>query len=331
MKKNIFISMLLVVILILCSISEVSSTEQYPLVLKWYFAGSNPGGAGGWDMIGIGLSDIIMRSIPGSVVTVIPAEGFSTPIMVSNKEAELALGSSLSAEAASRGTEPYDKVYPNIATVCFLYANALQIVVNTEFEIESLADIKENEIPIRLSVGGPGSGSERDMLRIFKFLGFSYEDIESWGGKVVYKDMSEAASMLGDNLIDAFVLQTVVPAAALQEIEVRKDIKMLSLDDEVVQAMYEEYGIGRTVISKDSYDFLEKDILTTSNNIHLITNSLLPEEEIYHVTRSIVENIDYVHSIHSRLSGLTKEKLAEVGFPLHQGAEKYYKEQGLIK
>jgi len=49
------------------------------------------------------------------------------------------------------------------------------------------------------------------------------------------------------------------------------------------------------------------------------------------VTKAICENLDYISSVHSSLEGISLESLiVDMGMPLHPGAEKYYREIGLI-
>ncbi len=296
-----------------------------------YLAGATPGGGGVWDMIGAGLAEAIMRSNKGSSVTVIPGGGVSDVPVVSQKEAELGLTHSVIAVAGVKGIDPFDTEYPNIKGVVSLYPSQLQFIVNPKLGIDSISEIKEKKVPIKIAVGDPGSTGELATKRVLEGYGITYQDIESWGGKVHYKDMGEATSMYGDDIIDAFTLLTLAPNGPLQELATNKQVKMLPVDEAVIEKMGEEYGYARDVVPQSAYNFLDKDLPTIGSQTILITNDERSEQEIYQVTKGLVENLDYIRSIHNNLKDLTPEKMVLTGVELHPGAEKYYKEIGALK
>ena len=297
-----------------------------------YLAGATPAGGGVWDMIGAGLAEAIMRGNKNSVVTVLPGGGVADVPMVSSGQAELGLTHNTECAAALKGTDPFDQKYENIRGICSFYGSVLQFVVNPEAKIESISAIKKNKIPIRLAVGDPGSGGEINTRNMLKAYGMSYEDIESWGGKIYYKDMSEAAGMLTDGSIDAFVIFTLAPAGPILDLSFNTVIQLLSIDEEIIQKMANDYGFSAAIIPQSAYAFLSGDIKTFTSATVLITNDKQSEEVIYNITRGLVENLPYIQSIHSNLKNLTIEyMLTGIGAPLHPGAEKYYKEIGAIK
>jgi len=298
--------------------------------LNLYLAGSTPGGGGVWDMIGAGLAEAIMQGNEG-VVTVIPGGGVSDVPVVSKGEAELGLTHSSIAAAGNKGIAPFEEKFKNVKAITSLYTSKLQFVIDPAKNISSVADIKEEQMPIRLAVGDPGSTGELATRRLLEANGISYEDINSWGGKVVHKDMSEAATMYGDGLIDAFTLLTLAPNGPMQQVAANNKLQLLEISDVVIKKMVDEYGYAASEISGNAYDFLDKNVKTFSSQVILITNDERPEEEIYNVTKALVENLDYIHSIHSNLGSLTEADMAAgTGVDIHPGAKKYYQEIGVI-
>lgn len=296
-----------------------------------YLAGATPGGGGVWDMIGAGLAETITRGNKGSSVTVVPGGGVSDVPVVSKGEAELGLTHSVIAVAGIKGIDPFKEEYKNVKGVVALYSSQLQFMVNPKTGIEGIADIKEKKIPIRIAVGDPGSTGELATKRLLKAYGISYADIENWGGKVLFKDMGQAASMYGDGIIDAFALLTLAPNGPLQQVATNKDIKMLPIDEEIIQEMEKDYGYSAAIIPKSAYNFLEKDLTSFSSQVVLITSAERSEQEVYQITKSCVENLDYIQSIHNNLKQLSVEKMVLTGVELHPGAAKYYKEIGALQ
>lgn len=305
--------------------SGAASTGDFNI----YLAGATPGGGGVWDMIGAGLAEAIMRSNPKAYVTVVPGGGVSDIPIVSDGEAEIGLTHSSIAVAAEKGIDPFEEVYDNIVGVAALYPSMVQFIVTAEGP-DSIQQIVDEQIPLKIAVGDPGSTGELATKRMLEAYGVTYEDIESWGGKVYYKDMGEAATMLGDGLIDSFTLLTLAPAGPLQQVASSKAVKILDVDEAVIDKMITDFGYSRLDVAKDAYNFLEKDVVSFGSKVVVVANADRSEEEIYHVVRSMVENLEYICSIHSNLSNLTKEEMAKTDVTLHPGAAKYYEEIGVL-
>jgi hypothetical protein len=56
----------------------------------------------------------------------------------------------------------------------------------------------------------------------------------------------------------------------------------------------------------------------------------MPEDEAYRVTRALHKNLDYLHSVHKALSKLEAADMPRMNLPLHPGAERFYREAGLL-
>jgi TRAP transporter TAXI family solute receptor len=250
---------------------------------------------------------------------------------VSKGEAELGFAQGVVAVAAANGEDPYDQKYENVRAIASLYASTGQLVVTKDSGITSIQEIIDKQIPVRIAVDNPGSTQEMTNKRLLEAYGTSYEDIESWGGQVVYKGFSDAAGMMNEGLVDALSTLTIVPAAPVQEAANNKEIVMLPIDPSVVDTMSKKYGYVADTIPASSYSFLNDDLTTLSTRCSLICSTELSEEDAYNITKAIVENLDYLRTVHNNIKELTPEEMAVgTGVPLHPGAEKYYKEIGAI-
>lgn len=64
----------------------------------------------------------------------------------------------------------------------------------------------------------------------------------------------------------------------------------------------------------------------------LVTHSGVSTETVYKMTKSMFENLDQMVAAHSAAKGIQKENaIKSLPAPLHAGAEKYYREIGLLK
>jgi len=62
------------------------------------------------------------------------------------------------------------------------------------------------------------------------------------------------------------------------------------------------------------------------------THDGLPEQTAYEVTKALFENTETLGQVHPKGKEITlKTALLSVSIPLHPGAERYYREKGLIK
>ena len=63
----------------------------------------------------------------------------------------------------------------------------------------------------------------------------------------------------------------------------------------------------------------------------MVASNGVSDDVVYKVTKSIHQNLDYLGALHSALAGIDSERMINgIPIPLHPGAEKYYKEIGLI-
>lgn len=323
-----FLALALLVSLAGCSAPQPSGEKPLNLNL----IGATLGGGGVWDLIAAGVAETITQKLPGSTITSIPGEGVANVVSMHNGEAELGLTHSSVAAAAFRGIDPYSEEITDIRAITGLYGSGLQFIARKELPVNSIRGMIEQKYKIKLAVGNPGSTGELATRRMLQEYGAAYADIEAWGGKIYYKDMSEAADMLGDGLIDAFTLLTIAPAGPVREVSSAHAVKMLAVDPEIVAAMTGKYGYMEFAIAKDAYAFLASDIPTFGSQVIIIATDRMPETDAYRITKALVENLEYLHTVHSNLKNLTPEKMASgTGVVLHPGAEKYYREIGAVK
>jgi TRAP transporter TAXI family solute receptor len=283
-------------------------------------------------MIGTGLGNAIWQKLPEARITFVPGEGVANALTLHRGKAELGLMISSIAASGVRGEAPYKEVLSNLRAVTSLYASRFHFVVMADHPLKSMEDLKKNQYPIRIAVGDPGSSHELNSRRYLAEYGLTYKDIKSWGGKVFYKSMGEASDMMSDGLLDVLWISGTTPMGAVQELAATKKVRLLPLDIEVRDRMVKKYGYSIEIIPTGAYNFVTEDTPTFAHRVVLGTRSGVPADDIYKITKALVENLDYIHAIHKNLAIITPEFMATgTGVPLHDGAAKYYKEIGAIK
>lgn len=283
-------------------------------------------------MVMNGVAECVNKSYPGSVISIIPGAGGANIYRINNHEVDGGHTHSVLAYAAMHGQEPYNEKLANIAAIAGLYHSNQQFIIRKDLGIKSFDEIIEGKLKLRISVDQKGSMCPLAFSRLLAEYGFTIDDFNAWGGEVMYYNMNDSCSMMSDGLIDAALLSTFLPTPPIQEMSMNTQITILEIGPNVIEALVNKYGYEKIIIPQDTYSFLNKDMLSFASRIILIVPSDSTDDLPYKLAKSITENLDYLKSIHSGLSEMNTSFMTQhLGIPLHSGAEKYYKEAGILK
>ncbi|WP_249872341.1 TAXI family TRAP transporter solute-binding subunit [Oceanobacillus saliphilus] len=311
--------------------SQSNAPSDSQDTLNTTIIGGRTGGA--WSVFAEGVAESIRREHDGSIITVEPGGIVENPPTVGTGVVPYGLSYAMTSYAAYTGEEPYTEPYEDLRAVSVIIpSNYYQFLVRANEPYDSIAEIVEQQVPIRLAVDQKGSAGEIMTRNIFQEYGVTYDDIISWGGSVDYLSGSKTFEMMADNRIDAAGDAVSAPSGDIIEAATSMNMKMLPLDSETMQAVAEELGMKSGTIQAGTYAFLEEDIPTISTPAILITHKDIPEEEVYQITQAIYDNFDYLRNVHQEFKNLTEETIMDVGnVPLHPGAEKFFREKGLME
>ena len=86
-------------------------------------------------------------------------------------------------------------------------------------------------------------------------------------------------------------------------------------------------------IKAGTYPNQDRDVRTTAVKMVMFTRGDMPEDVVYNLTKALWEHIDELGQAQKNLKGLKPEDAVKdiAGVPLHPGAEKYYREIGVLK
>lgn len=224
------------------------------------------------------------------------------------------------------GTGSFEgRSYDGVRILAALYANYNQIVVTGSSGIESIGDIAGK----RFAPGAPGSTTEVETRLHLEAAGLDYPD----GFTAHFVGFTEAVDLMRNRQMDGAWIQAGLPTSAVSEICSTAGGRLLSMSEELVEAMTQAYPwYNRALIPAGTYQGQEEDVLTTSLTITLFVDESVGEELVYQLTKAMWENIDTLKEAHSALRETTLEGAVQnlAGLPLHPGAERYYREQGVL-
>jgi TRAP transporter TAXI family solute receptor len=188
--------------------------------------------------------------------------------------------------------------------------------------------------PITIGTTPPGGSDEWVMRKVFEFYKTTYNDVRNKGGKVILVSYSDLTTQYRDRNMDVFFANLAVPGAAIQEASLARKMKILPMDDDLIKFL-ESHGLSRGVIPKGSYKDVvnnDKDIPTIAMANTIVANAKTPADVVYQFTKVLLSDVNGVRKVHPAFKDFDPKdavKLANV--PLHPGAEKAYKEAGLLK
>lgn len=283
------------------------------------------GTSGVYYPIGVGLSQIYNANIKDVRVSVQATKASVENLnllQAGRGELALALGDSVDdawngvAEAGFRA--PLKKLRAIAAT----YPNYIHIVASRESGIRTLEDLKGK----RISVGAPKSGTELNARAIFKAAGLTYQDM----GRVEFLPYAESVELIKNRQLDATLQSSGLGMAAIRDLAAMMPINFIEIPSEVV-AKIESPAYQPGVIPAGTYDGQDQDVATIAITNLLVTHEDVDEEIAYQMTKLMFENLDRLVNAHSAAKAIRLENAAKgLPIPLHPGAERYYKEAGVL-
>jgi TRAP transporter TAXI family solute receptor len=284
------------------------------------------GAAGTYYPIGGAMANVITKYVDGVEATAVTSgASVVNARKLGDKEAELALLQNDIAYYAYNGIEMFkEKPVKNIRGIATLYPEVIQIVTLKDKGIKTIYDLKGKKI----AIGAPGSGTAVDAKQILEAAGITEENAQ-----FEYLKFKEAVDALKDGTIDAAFIVAGVPTSAVMELASVRDVYLVEVPDEIYQKLSEKYKFYiQYTIPAGTYKGLDKDVKSVAVLAMLATRDDIPEDVIYKVTKAIFEHTDELVEAHKRAKDITLETALDgMSIPLHPGAEKYYKEVGLIK
>ncbi len=247
--------------------------------------------------------------------------------MIENGEVDLALVQTDIADYAWNGTEMFKDggKLQKFAVIASLYPELIQVVVRAESGIDSIADLKGKKV----SVGAPGSGTEANARQLLETYGLAYKDL----AQVQYLSFAESAEAFKDRHIDAFFVTAGIPNAGIQDTATMHKIKVLYVTDEMFQKLHGKYGFyGKAIIPADCYINQPELVQTVAVQAVLIARRDLDTDVVYKMTAALFDNLPELATTHAKGKEISLEgALVGVSTPLHPGAEKYFREKGIVK
>ena len=216
--------------------------------------------------------------------------------------------------------------YEDVLAVAWLYGAPAQMVVQADSGIKSVKDLVEKKV----GVGNAGSGAFANCELFFSHMGI-WDKIER--NAMGYND---AAAAFGNNQLDAFWLFTAFPSGAVIMAAQTNDIALIDLDaDAKASGFYDKYPyFGKLKIPAGTYKGVDYDSPSFQDSALWVANSKVSADIVYKLLSIIYTDEGLKHMVSQKKT--FKNMSLETGpgnivTPFHPGAEKFWKEKGMLK
>ena len=284
------------------------------------------GTSGVYYPLGVALGNNIGKAMP-NVKTSVQATKASVEnlnlLQAGRGEIAFTLGDSLSDAWTGNEEAGFKTPLKKLRGIAAIYPNYIQIVARADAGIKTLADLKGKKI----SVGAPKSGTELNARAILSAAGISYKDF----AKVEYLPFGESVELMKNRQLDVTLQSAGLGVSALRDLATSVDIIVVPIPPDVIKKTNDPAYLPAT-IPANTYRGQTVDVPSAAVQNYLVTYDGVSTDTVYGMTKALWTGLDQLVAAHSAAKSIDpKHALEGMPVPLHPGAEKYYKEVGILK
>jgi TRAP transporter TAXI family solute receptor len=303
--------------------APVSAQQKISLVFS-----AGPTG-GSWTPMAAATAEVIKRRFPDLDVQVEPGAALVNMEKMRNDKADLAWSMTTVLADARAGTGSWKgKATDKALFVANFYPNVWQLVVPASADIRSLADLKGKAVA--LPPRGNTSLAEGWEL-LLRANGLKLDDL----GTKSFGSITENAEAIRNRQAVAMGWYTTVPASYMLDLGTSMKLRMIPVPDDIIEKMRQiNPGFVRHVVPRGTYAQygIDEDVVTLQAPTILIASAKTSPDVVYKITKAVVEGREDFTRVTAAMKGVSAKDMAQnLGQPLHPGAEKYYREAGLLK
>ena len=258
-----------------------------------------------------------------------PSTGGSNYNIGQIKEGELQFGVAQSERQyhAVNGSSKWEgNQFSNLRAVFSAHPEPFQLIAGKGTGINSWADLKGKVV----NIGNPGSGQRGTMEVLMEKHGTSIDDFK----QATELTSSEQVGALCDGKVDAIGYTVGVPNGAIGQAIDGCGAHFVNLDSSFEKMLVRNnpFYAFATIPAEVFYSSQKKDAVTFGVMATFVSSADVSNDVVYEVVRAVFENLDDFKKLHPAFKNLDPKQMISNGLsaPLHDGAVKYYTEQGLM-
>jgi TRAP transporter TAXI family solute receptor len=284
------------------------------------------GTSGVYYPLGVALANNIGKAMP-NVKTSVQSTKASVEnlnlLQAGRGEIAFTLGDALSDAWKGNEEAGFKAPLKKLRGIAAIYPNYIQIVARADSGVKTLADLKGKSI----SVGAPKSGTELNARTVLAAAGLTYKDFS----KVEYLPFGESVELMKNRQIDVTLQSAGLGVSSLRDLATSVDVVVVPIPPDVVKKTNDPAYLPAT-IPANTYRGQTADVPTAAIQNYLVSQEGVSNDIAYGMTKALWTGLDSLVAAHSAAKAIDlKHALDGMPVPLHPGAEKYYKEVGIIR
>lgn len=304
-----------------------ASVMGRPALAQQKFINVLTGGQSGvYYPLGVALGQIYSKTIPGAKTSVQATKASAENLnLLQAGRGEIAFTLADALSDAWNGSEDAGFKTPlkKLRVIAGIYSNYIQLIASEGSGIKTLADLKGK----RISVGAPRSGTELNARAVVKAAGLTYKDFS----KVEYLPFGESVELIKNRQLDVTLQSAGLGVASIRDLATTMKIVVVAIPPDVV-AKIGDSAYQSTTIPANTYTGQTEAVPSIAIRNFLVSHEGVPNDTAYEMTKNLFEHLDQLVAAHSAAKEIKRENaMGGTSVPFHPGAEKYYKEIGLLK
>ncbi|MGW9231086.1 TAXI family TRAP transporter solute-binding subunit [Pseudorhizobium sp. NPDC055634] len=213
----------------------------------------------------------------------------------------------------------------DLRLIATLYPETIHVVARKDAGINSIADLKGK----RVSIDEPGSGTIVDARIVLGAFGLTEDDIQA-----EHLKPGPAGDLLRDGGLDAYFFVGGYPTGAVSELATSAGISLVPISGPEVDKLLEQYSFfSKDTVPAETYTGVG-ETPTISVAAQWVTSAKQSDDLVYNITKTLwnENSRKELDAGHAKGKMITLENATtSLGIPLHPGAERFYKEAGVLK
>lgn len=221
------------------------------------------------------------------------------------------------------------KEHPKLRVVANLYPEDLHLVLPKGSSVANLSELEGK----RVGIAQAGSGTQVAVEMMLAEWGVTRDNMDE-----AELNNSQSAERLADGQLDAYFYAAGWPVSAMVQLATTKGMELHSFSEADLQKINDIIpAYIPSKIPAGVYEGIDYEVSTPAVSALLVVSSDLSEELVYGITKALWNDntrklLDNGHAKGKQITPETAlDGIAALGVPLHAGAEKFYKEAGLLE
>ncbi len=279
--------------------------------------------------VGRAICRLVTRNVQGLDCTALPTDGSLFNLSnVRGGAIEFGLAQSDWQYHAYNQSGPFefmDDTYKNLRALFSVHSEPFTVVARRDSGIRSLGDLDGR----RVNIGNPGSGQRATMEVVMAAMGWSRDNF------LVAQEYNAAEQSIAlcNDRVEAMVYTVGHPNASVNKATGLCDAQLVDVKGPAIDKLVTEnpfYAYAQ--IPGGMYASSPEPVTTFGVKATVVSSADVDAETVYAVVKAVFDNFEQFKRMHPAFGTLEPNRMMTEGIsvPLHEGAERYFQEQGLM-